>query len=584
LARLLPARPAGVVLALAGALAIASPTTATAAPVTFSPAVKLTGAAGGTEPRLVVGPGERLWVLTNDAETGRAVVFGSEEGMSWERTSGELPGRLRPSIDNELTVTPMGRLVAVESDGAGAGLATSFSDDRGVNWWSSSATGLLDQYRPWLAVGPLDPLTHESRVYLLSHNPLAGPAHHNMWVSTSADGGQSFGPPVALTLPGSEAYTDLRCGGASGPSGVAVDQATGRIYASFGTRNAALGGCGTAGVRSPDLGAPAETRIWVATSPDGSPGSWELHLAVDASPSVVSAATEPVAVDPAGHVYVAYAETANPYPDFSGATVKYVWSPPGAQRWSHPVTVAPAGAVGRYDPSIVAAGRGKLALAYFTGKERSRGDPAWYVDAALVRNGESSAPQVRRVRVADVPAYTATPSEMAGACRSGPARAADTLLCPKASDNWGLGLDIRCRLVVVFPTVASDTPGSVPGTFVATQSGGPTVCNQDEGALAPGAVRLFVSELRRNANGLAVRVRALGGTARAVRVRLASRAARGFVDAARGSADVAGRRGTRVALQRTSRAPLTAGRYRLFVTARAADGAQLRATRWVHVR
>ena len=79
-----------------------------------------------------------------------------------------------------------------------------------------------------------------------------------------------------------------------------------------------------------------ETRIWVASSADGSVGSWTNHLAADAGDKTVSASFEPAAVDRAGNVYVAYAETAHPYPDFSGAAVKYVTAGPDAAQWSKP--------------------------------------------------------------------------------------------------------------------------------------------------------------------------------------------------------------------------------------------------------
>src|SRR5207253_3163196 len=160
----------------------------------------------------------------------------------------------------------------------------------GATWTASSGATLADQDRPWLATGP------GNRVYLLFHNLASGGVEHEMFVSTSTDGGATFAPPVPIAPPGSAAYLDLQCA---------------------------------------DSGAPS-------------------------------------------------AQTANPYPDFSRASIRYAWSRPDAAHWSAPVTLVPAGPVGHYDPSTVAGDPGELALAYYTGFPRAGADPAWYVQTARV--------------------------------------------------------------------------------------------------------------------------------------------------------------------------------------------------------
>src|SRR2546423_1040532 len=132
---------------------------------------------------------------------------------------------------------------------------------------------------PWLAVGPDDPSTHQPRVYLLFHNAASGNASENMYVETSTDGGATFGVPVPLTSPGSAAFADLQCGDTSGPSALVVNQKTGRIYAFWDTRHGPFGGCGVTPPQPITL--VAQTRVWVATSPDNSSGSWKTSLAVD---------------------------------------------------------------------------------------------------------------------------------------------------------------------------------------------------------------------------------------------------------------------------------------------------------------
>ena len=55
-------------------------------------------------------------------------------------------------------------------------------------------------------------------MYLLFHNLASGNVQHNMFVSTSKDGGATFGPPIPITLPPGEAYRDLQCADSGGPS------------------------------------------------------------------------------------------------------------------------------------------------------------------------------------------------------------------------------------------------------------------------------------------------------------------------------------------------------------------------------
>ena len=465
-----------VLAALAAALAVAGPAAARAP--RFAPPVKLAKAAGGDEPRVVVAPDDRRYTTANDTATGAAVVYASSDrGRTWRRTRSTIPGQQEPTIDTEIVVTRTGRLVATELDGAGLTFVTGYSDDRGRTWKASSGTDLPDIDRPWMAVGPDDPQTHQPRVYLLFHNLFSGVAEHNMYVSTSTDGGASFGAPVPVTLPGSQAYLDLQCSDSGAPSNLVVNQRSGAIYAVWGTRTSAAGGCGASVFGTPEANVVGETRVWVATSKDGSAGSWTDSLAADAGDKTVSASFEPAAVDRAGNVYVAYARTAHRYPDFSRAAVEYVRAPASLRSWSRPRVVAPAGPVGHYDPSLVAGDRGELALAYYTGVPRAHGPPAWYVRAALVHRADRASPRVEERRVSKIPAYAQSADAMGGSCAEGPASGLENgLACDRATDDWGLALDARCRLTVVFPTVANKAPGARAGTFASTQRGGGTPC------------------------------------------------------------------------------------------------------------
>jgi hypothetical protein len=472
------------VAAVAAAIAPAAASGAT----TFGAAVRLAGLKSGfTEPRLAYGPDGTSWVITNDPDTGDAIVLSSTDGgTTWRRTPTEFPGQQQATPDTDIAVTRTGRIIATELDGAGVSFVTAYTDDRGHTWTPVQGTSTADTDRPWLAVGPDDPATHQPRVYLFWHNLVSGIAQHLMNVQTSTDGGATFGPPVPVALPGSRAYLDLQCADSGAPSSLTVDPRTGRIYAVFGTRTSALGGCGASVTGQPEANVVGETRIWVATSSDGSVGSWTDTLAADAGDKVVSASFETSALDAGGNLYVAYAQTRNPYPDFSQADVRYVRAPAGGTRWSAPVVVAPGTPVGHYDPTIAAGDRGRVAIAYYEGAPRAGQPPVWSVRDAVITAADTSRPQITYGVVDPRPAYAQTADDMGGACSSGPLAGLENgFLCDRAADDWAVGLDSRCRLTVVYPMSVNGAPGSAPGTWAAVQRGAPTLC---AAAAAPAGV------------------------------------------------------------------------------------------------
>jgi hypothetical protein len=314
-------------------------------------------------------------------------------------------------------------------------------------------------------------------------------------VVSSNDGGQSFGVPVPITLPPSEAYQDLQCSDSGGPSNLLVNPDTGRLYAVWGTRTApAGGGCGASVFGPFEVNVVGATRIWVATSPDNSPGSWSTHLAVDDSTKnpangghehLVGMQLAPGALDSKGNLAVVYPESINAYPDYNGAAIKYVTLPPNLASSSPPVTVAPAGGAGHVLPHILAGDPGKYDFAYFTGVQRPGLRPAWYMTAAQTVDGT----HIREVRLSNVPTYTGTASELMGACGEGPEQGVENgFVCTRSADVFGVALDNQCRMTTSWPTKDNNAfatsqkdpgfaaPGSDPGTFVATQTGGPAVC------------------------------------------------------------------------------------------------------------
>jgi hypothetical protein len=472
---------------------------ANAAPAFIGP-IQLKGAAGRTEPRVAVTNQDQRYVITNAADTGDAVVYGSSDGTSWARTETEPAGQTSATIDTDIVSTrpfagaPQGRLIASELDAAGINFRVSFSDDGGRTWQQSQGAELGDTDRQWLATGPPDPATGLPRVYLMFHNLVSGTLSHNMFVQTSTDGGATFGTPVPLTLPASQAWQDLQCADSGGPSALFANQKTGRVYAVWGTRSApAAGGCGSSVFGPFEVNVVAATRVWAATAPaDGaaSPGGWTASLAVDDSSAnggkgkIVGMQLSPGAVDSAGNVYIAYPESPGSYPNYDDAAIRYVSAPADLSRWSAPVTVAPQSAPGHVLPHIAAGDPGKLDFAYFQGIARTGQSPAWKVVAAQTLDGLSSSPHISHVDISGgIVTYTGTASQLMGACdqnATDPTQGVQNgFACDRSTDVWGVALDNECRATFAWPVADAGFNDADPenaGTFVSTQVGGTTVC------------------------------------------------------------------------------------------------------------
>lgn len=486
------------VIALAAFAAMAG-SAAAAAPAVFAPPVKLAGARGGTEPRVAISPAGIRYVATNDLASNRAVVYRSTDGgATFVRTETDIPGQTRPTIDVDVVVMPNGRLLASELDVAGLNFPTGYSDDGGKTWTQTGGPGdatlLGDQDRQWFAVGPKDPATGKYRVYLLYHNLGSGAIQHNMFVATSTDSGASFGPPVPTTVPGDQAYLDLQCSDSGGPGSVSVDQRTGQVVVVFGTRTSALGGCGASVFGPFEINVVGATRVWVATSKDGSAGSWTQTLPVDRSMTnqIVGMQLATGAIDDAGNVYVAFPESPRAYPDYDGGAIKYVWSPRfadgGAAKWSAPVTVAAPGGAGNIVPHVVAGDAGKVAFAWYHGTETAL-DPEkdlWFATEAQTLDATSAQPTLTTTRLSDVPAYFNTASKLMGACGSGPSQGIQNgFACSRSTDVWGMAIDPACRVTVTWPAIKNTAPNQAEGTYVSTQTAGPALCGADEAPATP---------------------------------------------------------------------------------------------------
>ena len=442
----------------------------------FGPPRKLAGADGGTEPRITFDRNDHGWVVSNTSN-GTAIVYETtNHGATWHRTGADPAGQNAPTIDVDIVATRTGRIVASELDAGGLNFPTSYSDDGGRTWKQSTGTQYADMDRQWLATGPDDATTHQPTVYLLFHNLFSGTVTHNMWVMKSTDNGATFGPPVPITLPGQPAWLDLQCADSGGPSSLAVNQKTGRIYAFWGTRSSAAGGCASQPL---EVNVVAATKVWAASSPDDSPGSWTQSVVADDSTSghIVGMQLSPGALDRSGNVWVTYPESPNGYPDYNGAAIRVKWAPADMKSWSKPITIAREGGAGNVLTHIIAGDRGKIAVAYFHGRPVGDGATAWYLHVSRSYDATAAAPHILDETLSDIPTYTGTASALMGACGSGPLAGIENgLACGRSTDVWGIALDRECRVHVVWPSVANKAPHAAAGTYVSSQTGGQPLC------------------------------------------------------------------------------------------------------------
>jgi hypothetical protein len=467
-------------LAAAGAVLMLATTarSESALPV-FGPAVKLPNTDTFNEPRVAVDGNDHRWVIATEGKTSHALVFNSSDGGRTFNRVPDLP-QPNPTPDVDIVTTRTGRILASELDGGATGLdirfVTSYSDDNGKTWRQSAGMVAADTDRQWMAVGPDDPTTHLPRVYLLFHNLFTGSVVHGMFVQTSNDNGATFGNPVLVTPVTDQSFLDLQCADSGGPSSLSVNPATGRLYAVFGTRSSpAGGGCGATVTGGAEINIVRATRVWVATSPDNSPGSWRTSLAVDNSTigKVVGLQLSYGTLDSAGNVYVAYPETTS-LEDLTAA-VKLVHAPADLSSWSKPITVA-ATADGHSLVHVVAGDPGRVGLAYFTAENDRDGEPLWYSAYAQSLDALSASPTFKEVRLAAQPVFKGPIGEMEGRCDETPGigGVVSGFACNRFSDVYGLAMDKAGRAMVAWPGQA-ETPGVLSGAYVSTQTGGPTL-------------------------------------------------------------------------------------------------------------
>lgn len=447
-------------LLIATALVGAATSSPAAAPKLSATVVHLTGSGGSSEPRIAVDPRTDARYAIANATDGSAVVWSSKDGKAFNQVAGQIPGQVSATIDLDVVVTRTGRIIANELD-SDFSFPTGYSDDHGETWTASKGIP-FDLDRQWLAAGP------KGEVYLVWHNFASGlsPAHEVM-VQTSTDGGATFGVPVPVALPGSAAAIDLSCGDSTGPSGIAVDQKTGRLYVAFATRTSAVGGgCGKAADPNEGVGfnVVPSNHLWVASSPDGSAGSWTDTLAVDtaAARKFIALQYSGISVDAGSNVWLSYTQSLKA--DDYTSQIRLRSAPAGGTAWRTPVIV-PGTQVGSLFAHVAAGDSGKVAVSWFQVQ-----DGQWYPWLGVSTNALSAHPSWTTTPLSSSPTHRGTPAAMSAACGSGPTSGLQQgLACGRYLDNFGMAVDRAGRAMVVFPSAIDK------GSYVATQTAGPDV-------------------------------------------------------------------------------------------------------------
>ena len=477
---------------------------------------------GGFEPRISIAPDGTRYDSTQDVNpsgatdvlgAGAEVVYASKDGgLTWQQTLGQ-PSVTNPCCDNEIAISPTGRILTSVIDFTSININIQYSDDGGKTWTSSLGNSAADQDREWLAVGSKDPVTGMNDVYMLWHNLASGAARHEMMVSTSRDDGATFGPPVSITDPAGgtanvQANLDLQCADSGGPSNIFTNPKSGQVYAVFGTRSSALGGCGASVTGPFEINIVAATRTWVATSSDQGL-TWKDSLAVDDTPTgqIVGMQVNAGTLDDQGNVYLTYPESPNAYPNYDGAAVKYRWADANLDSWSNPVTVSPSGDPGHILTHIAAGDPGKLSLFYLTGQGTGE-NALWYPTVAQTYDGLSAAPTFLEQQVSTVPAWKGSASTLMGVCNpfgnslpppfTSLNGGTNGLVCGRSSDVLGQAIDSSGFPTFTWDVDVNALPAaqtSLAGTYVTQQTGGPSLISSPPSTIpeAPLAALLVVS-------------------------------------------------------------------------------------------
>jgi len=466
------------------------------APVTVVPGfhaqIQVPGSSGGSESYVGIGflgprTGNRL-----QAWQGATRFNISPDGVNWNFATGQVPGTAGGG-DVSSAVDAFGAYYIMEFCTATQGELQAClhkSTDGGTTWTTTTIANVAPNPidRPWVDVYPkLAPTatitnTNQTRVYLEYHTFTDGQTYLN----TSTNGGASFGPPFLAAVGTNSAIPDSSCN--TVPSGIAVDQRNGTVYALWLSGDDVAQNTAT-GCNITQIG--PFNKAWVTKSTnDGL--TWMIPSTGPAWTGFFDATTDTgdnanklfgsVAVDYAGQVHVLLTARKKDQPlqyvlnceqsaalcvdNLADTDLVLVTSPDGGVHWTAPRDINlvhdtdnnPATNPHSYFyPWIYAGAKGMIDAIYYFSTTNKPNDKTsqWFAKFSQITDAVANPPGV-----GGCPAQGPVPVPPAPACYvgAGPQVATETLLNPQSIHNGGIcTYGLFCDIInMVSPSVALD--------------------------------------------------------------------------------------------------------------------------------
>ncbi|MCA1554754.1 MAG: glycoside hydrolase, partial [Chloroflexi bacterium] len=265
-----------------------------------------------------------------------------------------------------------------------------YSDDRGAHWTINEIAATNPSFidRPWLAVYPNKVTANQDQVYISYHDFSVS----QIWVATSNNGGQTFGPSVDVLAQNGLAFANSFCN--TVPSDIEVDPQTGEVYVQWITADPVQntsGGCNITQLQN-------FHQVWVAHSPPGGL-LWDAHLVFDGGSNTnTDEIFATLAVDDSGkagvggNVYSVFTDNLN------GPNVFDIWfshSSDKAATWSAPVKVNSDKGT-HYFPWIAAGSTGRVDFIWLNSPDYTPSDveqSPWWVTFAQTTDGYDAVPK-----------------------------------------------------------------------------------------------------------------------------------------------------------------------------------------------
>ena len=324
----------------------------------FSTPVQMPDSYAANEPSLVIGRDGRIYVSsiqytlatgnsTTNVLVGSPVWRSGDSGSSFQGPARALGTRL-PGRDTDLALDAHGNVYL--ADLWIGNIAMAVSGDGGQNFVGNEVSLThAGADRPWLAYSPHDNILYDyynglEALHVAHTAPLVTPAQ-GLVFPVDVPAVTECPAGVTCTTPG----LDTHC--TCPPGGIATDPRTGEVYITYASEN------GVVVASSTDEGL-TWTHVVI-------PGSAELGTGWADTYTF-----QPIRVDSAGNVYVAWAEAQNGSVDSNGnvvaggVAIRFSRSTDHGATWSAPLTVSTTTGTNVY-PALAVGSRGTVHIGFY---------------------------------------------------------------------------------------------------------------------------------------------------------------------------------------------------------------------------